>query len=145
MRIKNIWPATRFERFSQRRGITLIEMLAVIVIFAALFSILVPALSSAKGRAGEVACLSHIRQSGLDLFAHAAENKGFMAAPERVLDASAPNGAPWGAIRFEGEDVIIPFVSVKGLWPALLVDHHADLSNHLTCSGMRTEDRKSVV
>jgi prepilin-type N-terminal cleavage/methylation domain-containing protein/prepilin-type processing-associated H-X9-DG protein len=59
------------DRQPVRRGFTLIELLVVISIIALLISILLPALSGAKGAAESVRCLSNQRQVGMAFFMYA--------------------------------------------------------------------------
>ena len=52
-------------RDSSRCGFTLVEMLTVIAIIAALAALLLPVLALARGRAREIVCVSNLRQIGM--------------------------------------------------------------------------------
>src|SRR6266850_1328763 len=58
------------------KGFTLIEMLVVIAIIAILAALLLPALSSAKGKGKQVACLNDLKQLSLAAQIYTADNDG---------------------------------------------------------------------
>jgi len=63
---------------AKSRGFSLIEMLVVISIIAALAAILIPVLTKAKARAARMACISNLRQMGLALQMYREDWKGVM-------------------------------------------------------------------
>src|SRR5690348_16742215 len=61
-----------------RRGFTLIELLIVMVIILILAGILLPVLSSAKGKAEQVKCFSQMRQIGMAIQMYANDHDDFL-------------------------------------------------------------------
>jgi prepilin-type N-terminal cleavage/methylation domain-containing protein/prepilin-type processing-associated H-X9-DG protein len=78
---------------ASRRAFTLIELLVVVAILGILASLLMPAVSRAKGRALASHCLNNLKQIGLATVLYLQDNNG-----EVLIDAPLSTNATWGSI-----------------------------------------------
>jgi prepilin-type N-terminal cleavage/methylation domain-containing protein/prepilin-type processing-associated H-X9-DG protein len=81
---------------SPRAGFTLVELLVVIGVIAALITILLPTLARAREAARAVACASNIRQIGWATLSYATRHQGYLPIP--VQDTNLMGGLPESAI-----------------------------------------------
>ena len=98
------------EEKNTTRGFTLIELLVVIAIIGLLASLLLPALSRAKGKAYNTVCISQLRQLGTATRLYAEENDNRMPKAEILPTMPLDPGQPLPRIC----DVLGPYVGKAG-------------------------------
>jgi prepilin-type N-terminal cleavage/methylation domain-containing protein/prepilin-type processing-associated H-X9-DG protein len=68
----------------RRHDFTLIELLTVMAVVAVLAGLLLPALSTARGRAREAACLSNVHQIGIAIMSYVADYRDHLPVAGRL-------------------------------------------------------------
>ena len=102
-----------------KRGFTLVELLIVIGIVAALAAILFPVFLAARTRAGTTTCTSNLRQLHLAFSLYAADNNGYMPPyVTRVHQITRPDGTTF-IVPDQSESLVAsvaPYVQAPGIW-----------------------------
>src|SRR5215831_16787818 len=95
-------------RTSQRRGITIIEVLVATAIIGMLTALLLPAVQAAREAARRTQCTNNLRQLGL-----AAQN---FHDTYRKLPSSIRPGGVTTAPRIAGHVFLLPFIEQKNIY-----------------------------
>jgi len=92
----------------KKKGFTLIELLVVIAIIAILAAMLLPALSKAREKAREAACMSNLKQLGLAFMMYAQDYDEYL--PMTTYNPGGSVYICWFGSGVSGVGVIKPYV-----------------------------------
>jgi len=123
MKTLGLYPDTRF--LSIRRGFTLVELLVVIAIIGTLVGLLLPAVTSARAAARNMACVNNMKQLALGLLTHESAMRGFPPLAVSTDDMNANSTRkPYGSdVVYSGfygwGSIVLPFIEESPMYNAL--------------------------
>jgi prepilin-type N-terminal cleavage/methylation domain-containing protein/prepilin-type processing-associated H-X9-DG protein len=130
-------------RHPVRRAFTLVELLVVIGIIAALIAMLLPALSKAREQARAVKCLSNIRQIALATVSFCNNNKGQFPGPGSKGNR-ANDWIAWDQIPNDDDPNDPAYINYSALAPYLGAKGDA-LKEFFRCDSDDVESRPATV
>lgn len=105
-----------------RSGLTLIEVLVVIGVIAALICLSLPAIQSARGASSRVQCLNSLKQIGLALHTYVDQRQAFPPGYTSRYDAAGSDTGPgWGWAAS-----ILPQMEQQAVWNAVRFDKNIE-------------------
>lgn len=113
---------------SKRKAFTLVELLVVIGIIAALVAILLPALSKAKESANRVKCGANLKQLGVAFQLYTTDYKGWF--PACAAGVRPEDWIYWQSDRDINEGVIVKYFGKK-FNPGVYLCPSDDITSHL--------------
>ena len=82
----------------EKNGFTLIELLVVIAIIAILAAMLLPALSKAREKARQAACMSNLKQIGVAFYMYTGDYDDILPVPCPSVFYGYPTEAQWALV-----------------------------------------------
>jgi prepilin-type N-terminal cleavage/methylation domain-containing protein len=118
----------------RRRGMTLVELLAVMAIIGLLVALLLPAVQSARESARRTACGNNLKQVGTALHAHQASHGVFPPAGRGYGWCTLPNGEGDSHIyNSNGLVTLLPYLDLASLYDSF--NHEQAFAGHSTTGG----------
>jgi prepilin-type processing-associated H-X9-DG protein len=93
--------------FPRRRGSTLVELLVVVAVLAALVALLLPAVQAAREGARRTACMNNLRGIGCALYGHEMVKRSFPAGCLECTTKAPRRQIAWNAF-------LLPFIEEPG-------------------------------
>src|ERR1051325_4324343 len=108
---------------SDRRGVSLVEVLVVLAIVGLLVGLTLPAVQRVRESGARARCLNNLRQLALGLHAYHAQHGSL---PPGYTDANGTKGS----MRLSWHARVLPYVEQDPLWNAILQAYATDPHPH---------------
>ncbi len=128
---------THHSSLGRKRSFTLIELLIVIAIIAILAAMLLPALSKARQKAQQIACMNNIKQVSGDVMNYMDDYNEWIM-PSLFVTKAGPAGIYW--IRMLYRQDYLGLLKGKNVWSGRLYIHCPAETIHLRADRGNRED-----